>query len=195
MKDIWEKAREKQEVLHFKNFQQPEIGWEDALNFIYNLSKVPSDNIQQRSKREGGTAVGSAILTSSGYFWIEENNLFSQFKGLRELMEKVNGGNSGENCVHYSRDPGYCNCGEEWHVQTLRFVIGEHHVNSHNDPNDVLYWQLLGDSYWKINNDKEYKLEPGDLLYFNKNDAHAVRQDGPRAGIIIDAINQKILLL
>jgi mannose-6-phosphate isomerase-like protein (cupin superfamily) len=72
--------------------------------------------------------------------------------------------------------------------------MGHHKVPSHTDPNDVLYWQLLGTSYWKMNNNKEYKLEPGDLLYFNQEDAHAVWQEGPRAGIIIDDIKQKKLL-
>ena len=43
----------------------------------------------------------------------------------------------------------------------------------------------------EMNNDKEYMLEPGDLLYFNKEDSHALRQDGPRAGIIIDDIKQR----
>ena len=74
----------------------------------------------------------------------------------------------------------------------MRFVIGNNFVSKHKDPNDVLYWQVLGTSYWKMNNDKEYKLEPGDLLYFNKDDDHEVWQDGPRAGIIIDSIKDKI---
>jgi ribosomal protein L16 Arg81 hydroxylase len=80
-----------------------------------------------------------------------------------------------------------------WHIQTLRFSISDHQVSDHNDPNDVLYWQLLGTSYWKMNKDKTYKMEPGDLLYFNKEDSHEVLQDGPRAGIIIDNIGQRYI--
>ena len=37
MKDTWAKAKENKEILHFKNFQEPEISWEDALNFVYQL--------------------------------------------------------------------------------------------------------------------------------------------------------------
>jgi hypothetical protein len=191
MKDIWAKAKENKEILHFKNFQEPEIGWEDALTFVYNLSKIQDERVKNRAIRQNDVAFGSVILTDSGYFWFEENNLFSIFKGVEELMEKVNGGSSGKDCIHYLGEPGNCDCNQQWHVQTLRFVMGHHKVSSHTDPNDVLYWQLLGTSYWKMNNDKEYKLEPGDLLYFNKEDSHAVWQDGPRAGIIIDDIKQR----
>lgn len=191
MKEIWAQAKQNQEILHFKNFQTPEIEWGDVLSFVYDLSKFTDPRILERSIKQNDVAFGSAILTNSGYFWFEENNLFPIFKGVTEFMEKVNGDNSGKSCTHYFGETGHCDCNQQWHIQTLRFVIGQHKVSSHNDPNDVLYWQLLGTSYWKMNNDKEYKLEPGDLLYFNKEDSHAVWQDGPRAGIIIDDIKQK----
>ena len=194
MKDIWAKAKENKEILHFKNFQEPEISWEDALTFVYNLSKIQDEKVKDRAIRQNDVAFGSVILTNSGYFWFEENNLFPIFKGVETLMEKVNGTSSGKDCIHYSGHPGHCSCNQQWHIQTLRFVMGPHKVPSHTDPNDVLYWQLLGTSYWKMNNDKEYKLEPGDLLYFNQEDAHAVWQDGPRAGIIIDDIKQRKIL-
>ena len=186
MKEVWAKAKQNQEILHLKNFQAPEIEWGDILNFVYTLAKIPDQKMINRSQNQGGVAFGSIILTNDGYFWFEENNLFPIFKGVEELMKKVNGTNSGKDCTHYLGQPGHCSCDQQWHIQTLRFVIGDSNVSSHNDPNDVLYWQILGTSYWKMNNDKEYMLEPGDLLYFNKEDSHALRQDGPRAGIIID---------
>lgn len=191
MKEVWAKAKQNQEILHFKNFQTPEIEWGDILNFVYTLAKIPSQQAITKSQNQGGVAFGSLILTGSGYFWFEENNLFPIFKGVEKLMEKVNGTNSGKDCIHYLGQPGHCSCDQQWHIQTLRFVIGDSTVSSHNDPNDVLYWQILGTSYWKMNNDEEYMLEPGDLLYFNKEDSHALRQDGPRAGIIIDDIKQR----
>ena len=186
MKEVWAKAKQNKYILHFKNFQEPEITWHDALSFVYELAKISNQHMAERSIQTGGVAFGSAILTGHGYFWFEENNLFPIFKGVEELMTKVNGNDSGKDCMHYSGSAGNCDCGQQWHLQTLRLVIGDNNVNNHNDPNDVLYWQVLGTSYWKMNNEKEYKLEPGDLLYFNQEDSHAVWQDGPRAGIIID---------
>lgn len=187
MKEVWAQAKQNQEILHFKNFQTPEIEWGDVLSFVYDLSLIQDPEIVKRSIRQGSVAFGS-VMADRGYFWFEESNLFSIFKGVTELMEKVNGGNSGKDCSHYLNSRGHCDCNHQWHIQTLRFSMADHRVNSHKDPNDVLYWQLLGTSYWKMNNDKEYKLEPGDLLYFNKEDSHEVWQDGPRAGIIIDDI-------
>jgi hypothetical protein len=192
MKEIWAEAKKNQEILHFKNFQTPEIGWEDALKFVYDLSKVPNDNIMKRAGWSGATAFGS-VLAHNGYFLFEKNNLFPIFKGVTEFMEKVNGGNGGKDCIYYSENIRTCDCEYMWHIQTLRFSISDHQVSDHNDPNDVLYWQLLGTSYWKMNKDKVYKIEPGDLLYFNKEDSHEVLQDGPRAGIIIDNIGQRYI--
>ena len=190
MKDIWAEAKENQEILHFKNFQEPEIDWGDALKFVYDLSKIPNKSIIERSGWSNGVAFGS-VLANNGYFIFDENNLFPIFKGVTEFMEKVNGGDSGKSCSYYSSPAKSCDCEEMWHIQTLRFSISDHKVSDHNDPNDVLYWQLLGTSTWIMNKDKEYKLEPGDLLYFNKEDSHQVLQDGPRAGIIIDNIGQR----
>jgi hypothetical protein len=192
MKEVWAEAKKNQEILHFKNFQTPEIDWEDALKFVYDLSKIPNDDMIKRAGWNKSTVFGS-VLANNGYFLFEERNLFPIFKGVTEFMEKVNGGTGSKDCTHYSGNTKDCNCEYMWHIQTLRFSISDHKVSDHNDPNDVLYWQLLGTSYWKMNKDKTYKMEPGDLLYFNKEDSHEVLQDGPRAGIIIYNIGQRYI--
>jgi len=188
MREVWAKAKLNKEILLFENFQIPEITWEDVMSFVYELSKIEADeNLKKRAARSfGGTAsLFGSVMFKDGYFLFEESRLFSMFKGVTQLMEKVNGGNSGENCDYYESHSS-CTCGEQWHIQTLRVSIGEYGVSNHNDPNDVLYWQVLGNSRWTMNNDVEYILKPGDLLYFNQEDLHRVFQDGPRAGIIID---------
>jgi hypothetical protein len=192
LKEIWANAKKNREVLHFKNFQAPEITWDDALKFVYDLSKVsPNEALKERVERSPGFEIlFGSVMACNGYFLFEENNLFPIFKGVTELMEKVNGGNSGEGCSYYG-DLKSCNCEEQWHIQTLRFSISDYKVSNHTDPNNVLYWQLLGNSYWTINEEKEYRLEPGDLLYFSKEDSHIVRQEGPRAGIIIDDVKSR----
>ena len=173
MKEIWLKAKQENSILHFKNFQTPDITWEDVLTFIYKESfKNPRwDN---------------------GYLVSYNHNLFPSFNGVSELMDKVNGFTDSKNCQYYFQEAlqANCSCNGLWHIQALRFSIGMHDVKRHKDPNDVLYWQILGKSYWKINGDKTYELEPGDLFYFNQNDDHEVFQDGPRAGIIIDGRKQ-----
>lgn len=196
MKEVWAKAKENREILHFKNFQQPEVTWGDVLQFVYDLAKTnPDDNFIARAQRAGnGSLQFGSVIDNRGYFLFEESNLFPIFNGVTELMEKVNGGNSGKDCMYYlpERSNHQCDCDQQWHIQTLRFSISDHRVSNHNDPNNVLYWQLLGNSYWVMNEDKEYKLEPGDLLYFSQEDSHLVWQDGPRAGIIIDDLKSRI---
>ena len=196
MLDIFKQAKIDKKVLHFKNFQTPEITWEDTLFFLYNESKIHNEEIQKHSFNGGYGRVYGNIKVTDGYFIPQTNDLFSIFKGVSELMEKINGSKKSEECTYYKNTPDSgaylnCNCSEPWHIQALRFSISEHHVHDHNDPNDVLYWQLLGTSYWKINKNKVYKLNPGDLFYFNKEDSHEVWQDGPRSGIIIDNLHSK----
>lgn len=189
MIDIWKNAKKEQEILYFKNFQIPEITWEDTLNYIYDLSLIEDKTLHQRIKGQNDSMiVYGGVLFNYGYLLFNDNDLFKKFKGVTEFMNKVNDGISGENCIYYTPEHrGNCSCGAYWHIQALRFSISNHSVSNHNDPNDVLYWQLLGNSRWVMNNKDEYILEPGDLLYFNQEDSHQVFQNGPRAGIIIDS--------
>lgn len=172
MLDIWKDAKKNKKILHFKNFHQSAITWQEALDFVYTESKD-----------------GRIIQQHEGYFFLQDANLF-MFDQVKEFMDKVNGGPGSEECKWYKspeQKGRQCSqCGKYWHIQTLRFSITDHKVSNHNDPNDVLYWQLLGTSKWIMNQNTEYLLNPGDLLYFNQEDSHEVLQDGPRAGIIID---------
>lgn len=189
MKDIWAEAKSNQEILYFKNFQQPDISWDDALKFVYDLSVLEAgEKFRGQLERNPACNLFGKILFNKGYFLFEESNLFKYFDGIEELMGKVNGGASGRDCIHYTGwdNFGYCSCQQQWHIQTLRLSIGKHKVENHNDPCDVLYWQVLGNSTWVMNDSIEYLLEPGDLLYFNEEDIHRVLQDGPRAGVIIN---------
>jgi mannose-6-phosphate isomerase-like protein (cupin superfamily) len=53
----------------------------------------------------------------------------------------------------------------------------------HRDDNDVYFWQCQGITKWVIENEKEYILEPGDLIFVPKNIYHTVISLTPRAGI------------
>lgn len=193
MEDIWEKAKENQESLHFENFHTPTVTWEEIVTFIYNES-VLDTGFENKVKsglayknNSSGQAIGN--LYSEGTYLLPQSSALHKFlNGVSELMEKVNGSKDGDSCQYYDGPIGQynCTCNLRWHIQGLRFSIGDKFIPNHKDPCDVLYWQILGTSYWTINDDKAYKLNPGDLLYFNKEDTHRVTQDGPRVAIIID---------
>jgi mannose-6-phosphate isomerase-like protein (cupin superfamily) len=193
MIDIWENAKKEQKILYFKNFQEPEVTWENVLNYAYNLSLIQDISLYDRIPKNTeapSMLVQGSVLFNFGYLLFNHNNLFDTFHGIKDFMTKVNGGISGIGCQYYI-DRTRCTCKSYWHMQALRFSMTNHEVSDHNDPYDVLYWQLLGTSRWIMNKDKEYLLEPGDVLYFNQEDSHQVLQDGPRAGIIIDRLKEE----
>lgn len=193
MIDIWKNAKLNKEVLYFEKFHEPKITWEDIVKFIYTESITKSSlkenfNNGLAYPNKGGEVVGNLYIDYGTYLLPQTSSLHNIFEGVSELMEKVNGNNKSDSCNYYNGPIGDfpCNCNSPWHIQGLRFCIADKVIQNHNDPCDVLYWQILGSSYWTINSDKVYKLSPGDLLYFNKEDSHMVHQDGPRVGIIID---------
>ena len=71
----------------------------------------------------------------------------------------------------------------------MRVSLSNRLVTDHHDPHDIFYWQVLGTSFWKIDKNVTYTLSPGDLLYLSKNNSHEVWCDGPRAGLLIDNLN------
>lgn len=198
MIEIWNKAKIHKEILHFKNFQTPDISWQEVLNFIFDESKKWNQILKSNMPLEVGTTSGNIEITADLWLSPQNPNLFNKFKGIKELFEKINSSLDSEKCNYYKNELGrqdeyfQCDCKNLWHIQGIRISLGNRIVRSHQDPNRVLYWQILGNSYWKMNDLHTYKLEPGDLLYFNQEDFHEVSQDGPRAGIIIDALNEKI---
>lgn len=183
MIEHFKKAKDNKEVILFKNFQEVKITWEDALKFIFDECSIPNEGLK---KNKNVDSLGNVQIQDK--FWLapQTNYLFDRFDGISELLYKVNGNKENKECSRYKI--GTCNCDLVWHMQGLRMSLSPRHVSDHNDPWDILYWQVLGTSFWKINNDKVYQLNPGDMLYFSQEDSHAVWCEGPRAGFIIDGI-------
>jgi mannose-6-phosphate isomerase-like protein (cupin superfamily) len=55
----------------------------------------------------------------------------------------------------------------------------------HKDTTDVFFVQLLGKMKWEIENDYEYILTPGDMIYVEKSIWHNTIPITPRAGVSI----------
>lgn len=195
MIEIWKEAKKNKDVILFKNFQEIKINWDDALQFIFDEFSIENSNLKQQiDNLHANNSVTKDNLDYLGNvqiqekFWLapQTNYLFDKFEGISELLHKVNGNQDNKDCERYTL--GTCNCDLIWHMQGLRMSLSPRYVSDHNDPWDILYWQVLGTSFWKINNDKTYELNPGDMLYFSQEDSHAVWCEGPRAGFIIDGI-------
>lgn len=187
MIEEFKKAKSSKSILHFKNFQKPQIEWVDVLQFIFDESEIENKHLAEKENAEHRLwALGNVQIQDKLWLAPQTSNLFSRFNGISELLYRVNGEKENQTCSRYTF--GSCDCDVVWHTQGVRVSLAGRYVSDHNDPYDILYWQVLGTSFWKMNNDKVYELNPGDLLYFSQEDSHAVWCDVPRAGIIIDGI-------
>ena len=56
---------------------------------------------------------------------------------------------------------------------------------SHRDKSDVIFWQVIGKTFWSIDDDKKYEyiLNPGDCIYVPRGMFHDVKSLSPRVGI------------
>lgn len=176
-------AKRNKEVILFKNFKTPTVTWDDALQFIFDECSIENEELK---KKETADSLGNVQIQEHLWLAPQTNYLFDRFVDTAELLYEVNGSKEDRECNRYQ--PGHCNCDLVWHMQGLRMSLSPRYVSDHNDPWDILYWQVLGTSFWKINNDKVYELNPGDMIYFSQEDSHAVWCEGPRAGFIIDGI-------
>jgi mannose-6-phosphate isomerase-like protein (cupin superfamily) len=63
----------------------------------------------------------------------------------------------------------------------VNFLYDGNAFPKHKDEVDVVFWQIIGQTKWIV--DKEYTLEPGDLIKIPKNTLHEVKPLSARAGI------------
>jgi len=65
------------------------------------------------------------------------------------------------------------------------FLTGAGTFGKHNDNEDVLNWQVIGNTKWTIwdKETKEYILEPGDFIYVPKGMDHNTEVLMPRASV------------
>jgi hypothetical protein len=178
----------------FEKYQIPEITWEEILLFLYKestdsgeIAKRLEEKVKKFNIPGDFNSIGNVQLQQK--FWLapQSNNLFKEFNGITELLYKLNQLKEDRDCGYYYQRPH--NCDLDWHYQGIRISLSNRLVSDHHDPHDIFYWQILGTSFWKIDGQITYKLNPGDLLYLPLENSHEVWCDGPRAGLLIDNLN------
>jgi hypothetical protein len=187
-----EDAKKNNQALVFEKYQMPEITWEDVLLFLYKESLVPNHDLIQKVKHINNPADFNSIgnIQIQDKFWLspQSHNIFKDFKGVSELLYKLNDSKDNSDCKYYSN--AWCSCDSYWHFQGIRISLSNRLVSDHHDPHDIFYWQILGTSFWKVDNNITYTLNPGDMLYLPKESSHEVWCDGPRAGLLIDNLQE-----
>jgi hypothetical protein len=181
-------AKKNNKALVFEKYQIPKIVWEDVLLFLYKDSLISNDELTKKVKKVNNfkqlDSVGNVIIQNRLWLSPQTYDIFKDFNGVSELLYKLNNLKDNSHCDYYKNNS--CSCDTPWHFQGIRMSLSNHRIVSHHDPRDILYWQILGTSFWKANNEITYTLNPGDLFYLPKESSHQVWCDGPRAGLLID---------
>jgi hypothetical protein len=184
-------AKANNQALVFEKYQIPEITWEDMMKFIYDESVLSNPYLRDKAKQVNNPDALDFIgnIQIQNKFWLapQTNNLFEKFNGMAELLYNLNESNENKQCGYY--DHNNHDCDLDWHYQGVRMSLSDRLVSDHHDPHDIFYWQIVGTSFWKVNGDITYTLNPGDLLYLPRENSHEVWCDGPRAGLLIDNLN------
>jgi hypothetical protein len=184
-------AKNNKHGIVFEQYQMPEITWEDVVNNIYKESTIDNPDLREKVKSMQNLNFLDSLgnIQIQDKFWLapQNNNIFDDFKGVSELLYKLNGSKENRECGYYSKTSHDCEL--DWHYQGVRISLSNRFVTDHHDPHDIFYWQMVGTSYWRIDDKITYKLNPGDLLYLPLENSHAVWCDGPRAGLLIDNLN------
>jgi hypothetical protein len=194
MFELIKEAKKNKQGIVFEKYQMPNITWEDMMKYIYKESTIKNKDLEEKVGKVGNPIVLDCIgnIQIQERFWLapQTHDLFEEFYGISELLYKLNNGVDNRSCEYYKQKQH--NCSSDWHPQGVRMSLSDRLVSDHHDPHDIFYWQILGTSFWKIDNDITYKLEPGDMLYLPLENSHEVWCDGPRAGLLIDNLNKMI---
>lgn len=161
-----------------RGYFQVNTDWQTTLNLLFKNSDTTQAN--------GGLL----------WFKIQNRKIFSDMPDLKTFCEKLNqdfdseffeGCNWNENFYG-----GRCNCSGIWHIDGPVISLGHKHISTHKDQMDAAYIQILGNSFWKLNDQDTVVLKPSDVLILPKTTSHEVWGEGPRLGVLLFAINQQI---
>lgn len=192
MFDLMEKAKQNSKVLPIEQYHTSEITWESVAKFLYSESLIPNEILKDRILNQGGAFRGNVEIQSGLWFAPQgRKSIFSHFKGVTELLYKLNKSVDNTNCDYYEDKP--CNCNSDWHLQGIRISMTDRITGYHADTVDAIFWQILGTSLWEVDQKETYELNPGDIVYLPTETAHKVWGVGPRLGLIIDNLNTKYL--
>lgn len=192
MFDLIKKAKEGSQAIVFGGYQDSKITWEDMMKYIYKESTVKNLELEKKVNSVNNPRALDCIgnIQIQEKFWLapQTHDLFEEFEEVSDLLFKLNNGVDNRECNYYKKQQH--NCLSDWHPQGIRMSLSDRLVSDHHDPHDIFYWQILGTSFWKIDNDVTYELKPGDMLYLPLENSHSVWCDGPRAGLLIDSLNK-----
>jgi hypothetical protein len=199
LKEQFIKAKENKTFIVKKSYLESNFYWEDILDFIYKETSFEGMEIENKKFFSQIIPEGNLIVTVKGNvsihdpLWIKSlsGNVWNYLPKLKDFLYKINNDfNNKENfedCSYYSGTfARYCSCNSIWHTEGMVVSLASRLVSQHRDAFDAGYVQLIGKSFWKIDDKEEICiLNPGDLLLLPNELTHEVWGDGPRVGILL----------
>jgi ribosomal protein L16 Arg81 hydroxylase len=191
------KAKSNTSAVVIKNYFVSDISWEDVLNFLYKqasiVSKVASyEEHQKRDKarKDGADLYGDISMYPPLWIKSQTGKVWEEISQLKDYIKKLNEDN--QNIVKYCtchennfRD--VTKCGSTWHLDGIIISLAKRRISEHKDLEDSIYLQMLGKSFWKIKGQEEndFILNPGDLIFVPNEASHEVWGEGPRSGLLL----------
>lgn len=200
----FKKAKKNNGAAFIKNYFPVDISWQRILNVVYKEALIESKELQEQKKNDGPSVqvIGNLLVQKPLWIAIQNNNLWNDFSEIKSLIYKMNKDfgidSEFENCRFYhDQFSRGCDCRNIWHAEGIKVSLADRFVQIHSDPWDACYFQIIGDSHWRITGSEivEYTLSPGDILFFPKSSSHEVWSSGPRSGLLINAEKEKDILL
>ena len=100
-----------------------------------------------------------------------------------------------ETCNFNQNWDGRCNCSGIWHIDGPVVSLSNINISKHKDISNACYIQILGNSFWKLNDKKAIILKPSDVVFISKDTSHEVWGEGPRFGVLLFAIDPKLKVI
>ena len=158
-----------------KDYFKINTNWEDTLNLLYKNSK------------------GSQAKPNVLWFKIKDRKLFNKMPDLKPFFEKLNkefDSEYFEDCGFYDDwQTGVCSCSGIWHMDGPVISLDSGTVGTHKDTLDTAYIQILGQSFWKLDGEETFILNPGDIVFVSNKITHEVWGEVPRMGILLQALS------
>ena len=191
------KAKAESTGLLLKNYFPIKIDWQRTLDFIYSQATQENKELFETKRDvERNVEVFGNVLTQHPFWLAPQTGLvWKDFPEIKEFIKKLNlDFNSSvnfEDCDFYKHwDLRSCSCKSLWHSEGIKVSLSNKFVPGHSDPWEAMYLQITGKSFWRIKGSDStvYELDEGDLLYFPKQTSHEVWSEGPRMGLLVNAI-------
>lgn len=164
--NLWQNIKDQKPFI-FKQTNLPEVTWDEILEVV-SLDVIAGKRMNRGVNGYG--ELGFKILYAN------------RVKKINDQLELLS--------PYFDNSPDFQSDPNQSHQLYISLSIDEtSYGREHKDPENVIFWQLRGNSIWNIWNKEDteieftYELSMGDIIYCPPERQHHVIAKTPRAGI------------